>query len=130
MVPPVASLMMSQKQTEGWSPSKLASLSFFLKSSAPALQPAPTLQLAEPSAGDNQRPYLGLKYLLRAGPSGSAAPSTWKAMQQAKNASVLPALPAPRATSMATGPKSAAAGRYAPYALQPPKMTAPAAPSG
>lgn len=112
-LPPNVSAVLQTKQIDGWSPSKLSSLSFFLKNtSLPALQKPVPAAPAAPS--DNQRPYLGLKYLLRAGPSGAGAPSTWTQQQQSKGL----ALPAPPSAAAAAVTRQT--GRYAPYTLQPP----------
>lgn len=114
--------------TEGWSPSKLDSLAFFLSASRPqpppAAAPGAGALVAAPPTTDNQRPYLGLKYLLRAGPGGAGAPSTW-AQLQAKAAP--PPTGGPQRHA-APARQAAQPGRYAPYPLQPPpKYAAPAA---
>lgn len=99
----------AQKQFEGWSPSKVESLKFFLSKAEPSKPAASTCtDLIDPSAGlQASRPYLGLKYLLRQGPGGSGMPQTWKPQQG--GALIRHALP-PTNTSK----------RYAPYALPPP----------
>lgn len=101
----------AKKQFEGWSPSKVESLKFFLSKAEPS-EPKPAANtctdLIDPSAGlQASRPYLGLKYLLRQGPGGSGMPQTWKPQQG--GALTRHALP-PTNTSK----------RYAPYALPPP----------
>lgn len=95
-------------QVEGWSPGKLESLKFFLSSSGPA--PARQEQAAPAPPSGPASAYLGLKYLLRSGPSGIGAPSTW---MQAKQGTALPI--------SRDGGRATTSARFAPYTLQPPK---------
>lgn len=112
-VPTHLSSVVKEQEAAGWSPSKLNSLSFFLGNSQPTARPAAAAQLAGPDA--NQRPYLGLKYLLRAGPPGSTVPATWSSHYTHKPAGIQ----APQG-SMAAAAARPSSGRYAPYSLQPP----------
>jgi len=121
----------SEKQHfDGWSPSKIESLNFFLASTA---KKAPSTALTTaavpqphapasggfstmaPAGGEAQRPYLGLKYLLRSGPGGSDAPKTWVDLQteqeKQKPARLLPG----RVTS------GSGTSRFAPYSMPPPR---------
>ena len=78
--------ILKQKALAGWSPSKIESLRIFLGSKA-----ATTIQSSQQPHGgramvplgpqeDNQtqRPQVGLRYLLRNGPSDSGMPKTWQ----------------------------------------------------
>lgn len=102
-----------------WSPTKLASLQFFLNSNKPAppqhTQPAlntlSSSSLVVPKSADITRPYLGLKFLLSAGPSGACAAGSWTSQQQAKAPAQDLSLPAPpRAPALAPS-----GNRFNPY---------------
>ncbi len=125
--------IVAQKQQEGWSPTKAQSLAFFLAGSAaaaaaggPSSDAPGAVVVSHGSAAENcppctaqqQRPYLGLKYLLRSGPSGSEAPKTWTKTQQETALLQAPANQA-RPPPRAVAPLPPAPGRYAPYALPP-----------
>lgn len=115
---------------DGWSPSKIESLNFFLASTAKkapssTLAPAPVPQPHAPSTGgsfipapageETQRPYLGLKYLLRSGPGGSEAPKTWVDLHTDQEKQKLARLPPSRP------PSGSGSGRFAPYSMPPPR---------
>ncbi|KAL6754684.1 hypothetical protein V8C86DRAFT_316498 [Haematococcus lacustris] len=136
---PSASLV-HRNHLEGWSPTKLASLSFFLQSQPPS-QPAPALVApstissastatatvgaggevvqAQGSALEAHRPYLGLKYLLHQGPSGASVPRSWRDQQAARLAPFMPAQQqgAGGPGQGLRGGRPAVAGRYTPYTL-------------
>lgn len=106
----------------GWSPNKLASLQFFLKSEKTAAAAAP------PPAVEAPRPYMGLKYLLSAGPSAvtSTAPAagfTGAADGTAAAASYAVAangaMPTAAAGHALPPRPSAASNRFNPYARPP-----------
>ena len=149
LVPASAHGILAEKQQGGWSPSKIASLNFFLSSTAKPPPPptaavvggGPPLALLPPPSGEAapapsvgaaiapsssaaiepQRPYLGLKYLLRSGPGGSGAPKTWADLhvEQGQPQAKLQA-----AKQQAAGRGAAAAsGRFAPYSLPPPRAS-------
>ncbi|GAX74185.1 hypothetical protein CEUSTIGMA_g1634.t1 [Chlamydomonas eustigma] len=119
-VPPPSDVI-SQKEQEGWSPSKLESLKYFL-SQPPATSHPPASEAAHPRAPASLvteqdrlpeiRPYLGLKYLLRSGPTESGVPKSWERLQ-------MPLLDERRKTSQAPARAGPSSARYAPYALPP-----------
>ena len=113
-------MAVQQKQTEGWSPNKLDSLKFFLSKTAPTSHPAapaPLQATASHFEPDNQRPYLGLKYLLRAGPSGVGAASTWASQAPDVGRQGQPLQPLPL-RQIGTNNSN----RYAPYSIHPPSQ--------
>ncbi|GAX74183.1 hypothetical protein CEUSTIGMA_g1632.t1 [Chlamydomonas eustigma] len=119
-VPPPSDVI-SQKEQEGCSPSKLESLKYFL-SQPPATSHPPASEAAYPRAPASLvteqdrlpeiRPYLGLKYLLRSGPTESGVPKSWERLQ-------MPLLDERRKTSQAPARAGPSSARYAPYALPP-----------
>ena len=139
--PPPAPGLMSEKQQEGWSPSKIESLNFFLASTAkPAASTAPRTVLppqAPPAgvivpgssssalavSGEAQRPYLGLKYLLQSGPGGAGAPKTWSDLHPNHRDPQLrkqtDARAQPPGGSRSGAAPSGSSSRFAPYSLPP-----------
>lgn len=100
---------LQKEMLANWSPNKLASLQFFLKSDKAVAAAAPSV------APEPARPYLGLKYLLSAGPNGMNNPDVGLggAMGSAAVAAGN-AVPAP--TSHALPPRPlATSNRFNPY---------------
>ncbi len=116
---PAGTGVVQQVQEQGWSPTKVESLKFFLGGcAAPAARrPVDPPAASASDGGPAGTAYLGLKYLLRTGPSGIGAPSTWAALNQSRQGSML--------AGGADPGRPSAPGRYAPYARPTPRALQP-----